>query len=218
MKLLLCFFLFNFTLGLVHADDYPASWWKEVPASEAYSWEILPQEAGEGEVILSKRTELGVFSNFTDVKVEIDGVAYRGLEGFWQMMKYPEGADDPRWKAGIKWEYTRKEVSKMSGFKAKKAGDLASENMKKLGINWVTYQGKKMVYRTQDKGDHYQLILRASWEKIKQNPEVKKLLLQTGNLILLPDHKVSENNPPAWSYYDIYMLIRSELVADSDEN
>jgi hypothetical protein len=43
---------------------YPAHWWEPVSKEGAPSWEILPQEAGPGEVILSKRIELGLLSNF----------------------------------------------------------------------------------------------------------------------------------------------------------
>src|SRR5262245_15838710 len=39
---------------------YPAAWWNPIPKDQAKSWEILPQEAELGEVILSKRNELGL--------------------------------------------------------------------------------------------------------------------------------------------------------------
>src|SRR4051812_32530292 len=47
-----------------HDPKYPARWFDPVPTAGAPSWEVLPQEAGEGEVILSKRNELGLLSNF----------------------------------------------------------------------------------------------------------------------------------------------------------
>jgi hypothetical protein len=43
---------------------YPAHWWAPVSKEGASEWEILPQEAGPGEVIVSKRHELGLLSNF----------------------------------------------------------------------------------------------------------------------------------------------------------
>ena len=46
---------------------------------------------------------------------------------------------------------------------------------------------------------------------MKQNPEVKKVLLSTGDLILKPDHHQEPNAPAAWRYYEILMQIRSEL-------
>src|SRR5262245_4138405 len=78
------------------APKYPAHWWAPVAKEGAPSWEIMPQEAGPSEVILSKRHELGLLSNFAPTPFEFRGERYASLEGFWQMMKYPEGADDPR--------------------------------------------------------------------------------------------------------------------------
>src|SRR5213082_2717778 len=78
---------------------YPAKWWEAAPKKGAPSWEILPQEAKPGEVILSKRNELGLLSNFAATPFEYRGKRYASVEGFWQMMKYPEGPDDPRAKS-----------------------------------------------------------------------------------------------------------------------
>ncbi len=192
--------------------DYPAKWWKPVPRDQAASWEILPQDAKAGEVILSKRTELGIFSNFAATPFELDGIKYKSLEGFWQMMKYPENKEDPRYTAeGVTWKFTRKQVAQMTAFEAKNAGKLASKNMKIMDINWVSYKGKRMDYRTQEKGDHYKLIIRAMKEKLAQNTRVKDLLFQTGDLILKPDHKQGDNPPPAWKYHEIWMNFRSQL-------
>ena len=79
-------------------STYPEEWWKKIPKKEAKWWEILPQEARTGEVILSKRTALGILSNFAATPFELDGKRYASIEGFWQMMKYPDPADplDPR--------------------------------------------------------------------------------------------------------------------------
>ena len=49
---------------LTARTKYPAYWWTPVATNGAPSWEILPQEARPGEVILSKRNELGLLSNF----------------------------------------------------------------------------------------------------------------------------------------------------------
>ena len=194
------------------ALKYPAHWWKPVPKDKAPAWEVLPQEAKPGEVILSKRNELGLLSNFAATPFELDGKRYASLEGFWQMMMYPEGPDDPRAKfPGLEWKHTRDQVSQMTAFDAKTAGDLAWDNMKKMGINWVTYQGRKMDYYVPDKGEHYQLIVRATRAKLAQNPEVKKVLLATGSLVLRPDHHQPGDAPPSWQYFNIYTQLRSEL-------
>jgi predicted NAD-dependent protein-ADP-ribosyltransferase YbiA (DUF1768 family) len=196
---------------------YPARWWKAVSKTGAPEWEVLPQEAGAGEVILSKRQpDLGLLSNFALTPFEFHGKKYASLEGFWQMMKYPEGADDVRTKfPGLQWKHTRDEVAGMTAFDAKHAGDLASDNMKKMGIDWITFEGRQMPYKPAEPGDHYKLIVEATWAKVKQNPDVKAALLSTGDLILKPDHHQEADAAAAWKYYDILMNIRSQLQKDA---
>lgn len=210
--LLIFFCLFLICNSFSFSRDYPSNWWKPVPREIAHSWEILPQDAGPGEVILSKRNELGILSNFAPTPFTFKGKRYASLEGFWQMMKYPENAQDPRAKyPGLDWKYTREQVAQMVGFDAKRAGSLASQNMKQMDINWVTFEGRRMGYKVQQKQQHYKLIVDAMWAKLMQNPKVKEILLATGDLILRPDHKTSLDSPPAWKYYQIYMEIREQL-------
>jgi len=223
-KLSLFFFVLYFYLGCLHAhnrlsdigvDGYPNSWWMTVPIDQIKSWEIPPHAADRSkeEVILSKRTELGIFSNLSESQFVLDGQSYASIEGLWQGMKYPEDSNDERLKdVTVTWPYTREQVYKMSGFEAKKAGDAANENMKKMGIKWITYQGEKIEYNS-DKGQdkHYNIIYRASFEKVRQNPNIQSLLLKTNNLILKSDHIQQPNPKPAYLYFDIYMKIRNEL-------
>lgn len=191
---------------------YPAHWWTPIVDPQKPDWEILPQEAGSGEVILSKRNELGLLSNFAPTPFVFHGKRYASLEGFWQMMKYPEGPYDQRAKfPGLEWKYTRAQVAQMVAFEANKAGALASENMTKMGIAWVSFEGKHFAYKPAIPGEHYKLIVAATWAKVNQNPEVKKVLLRTGNLILKPDHHQEPNAPAAWRYYEILTRIRTEL-------
>jgi hypothetical protein len=49
---------------------------------------------------------------------------------------------------------------------------------------------------------------------VRQNPEVQKVLLATGDLVLKPDHNQGTNPPPAWRYYEILTEMRTELQAD----
>jgi apolipoprotein N-acyltransferase/predicted NAD-dependent protein-ADP-ribosyltransferase YbiA (DUF1768 family) len=196
------------------ALEYPSHWWEPVPKEGAPSWEILPQEAGPGEVILSKRHELGLLSNFAATPFTFHGKRYASLEGFWQMMLYPEGDDDPRATfRGNEWKLTREQVAQLTAFEAKKAGSLASENMKRMGITWVSFEGKRFEYKPAEPGEHYRLIVAATWEKVRQNPEVKRVLLATGDLKLRPDHHTEPNAPAAWRYYDILTEIRGELAS-----
>jgi hypothetical protein len=191
---------------------YPAHWWTPIEDSKKPDWEILPQEAGPGEVILSKRNELGLLSNFAATPFVFHGKRYASLEGFWQAMLYPEGPNDPRAKfPGLEWKYTRDEVTKMTSFEAKHAGDLAEENMRKMKIGWVSFEGKCFAYRPKQPGRHYRLIVAATWAKVLQNPDVKKVLLSTGDLILKPDHHQEPNAPAAWRYFEILTRIRTKL-------
>jgi predicted NAD-dependent protein-ADP-ribosyltransferase YbiA (DUF1768 family) len=205
---------------LAARTNYPAHWWAPVPTNGAPAWEILPQAAAPGEVILSKRNELGLLSNFAPTPFTFHGQCYASLEGFWQMMKYPEGTNDPRawWPSarspGITWTNTRAQVAQMTAFTAKHAGDMAEANMKTMGIDWVTFEGKRMKYHAAGQSEFYKHIAAATREKVRQNPDVQKVLLSTGDLILKPDHHQETNAPPAWHYFDILMQIRSELQAN----
>jgi predicted NAD-dependent protein-ADP-ribosyltransferase YbiA (DUF1768 family) len=197
---------------LAARTNYPARWWMPVPTNGAPSWEIFPPEAGPGEVIVSKRNELGLLSNFAATPFIFHGQRYASLEGFWQMMKYPEGDNDPRAQfPGLHWAWTREQVAQMTAFEAKRAGDLGSENMKRMGITWVTFEGKRLEYRPAEPGEHYRLIVAATQEKVRQNPEAEKVLLATGDLVLKPDHHQEPNPPPAWRYCEILTQIRTEL-------
>ena len=99
----------------------------------------------------------------------------------------------------------------MTGFEAKDAGTLAEGIMRDLEIGWVTFEGRRVIYRSKEKGEHYRLIVAAMRAKLEQNPRVREVLLLTGDLILKPDH-VQELDPPAeWRYFDIWMELRSEL-------
>lgn len=191
---------------------YPSHWWTPVPVAGKPEWEVLPQEAGRGEVILSKRHELGLLSNFAATPFVFRGKRYASLEGFWQMMLYPEGPRDPRGKfPGVEWKYTRAQVAQMTSFAAKAAGTAAEENMKLMGIHWATFDGKRFTYRSRKRGEHYRLIVAATWAKVRQNPEVRRVLLATGDLILKPDHHPEADAPAEWRYFEILTRIRERL-------
>ena len=196
----------------VDRSHYPAHWWTSAPAEGAPAWEILPQAAGPGEVILSKRNELGLLSNFAPTPFTYRGHRYASLEGFWQMMLYPENAKDPRATyPNLDWRYTREQVAGMTSFEAKKAGEMAEENMRLMNIGWVSFEGRRFDYRSPTPGEHYRLIVAATRAKVEQNPEVQKVLLATGDLVLRPDHHQESDAPPEWRYFEILTRIREEL-------
>lgn len=118
-----------------HNPVYPAHWWAEVSKVGAPEWEVLPQEAGPGEVILSKRNELGLLSNFAPTQFTFRGQRFASMEGLWQSMKYPEAiiqitdevvehhdtyniADPRLCDSNIVWKYTRAQVEQMTAFEA----------------------------------------------------------------------------------------------------
>jgi hypothetical protein len=205
-------FSFLAIAAFMHSDKYPAHWWTPIIDPHKPDWEILPQSAKPGEVILSKRNELGILSNFAATPFTLDNKRYASVEGFWQMMLYPENDSDPRAHApGITWRYSRDEVSQMTSFQAKSAGALAEENMRLMSIDWVTFEGKRMPYRSMKPGEHYRLIREGMEAKLNQNPRVREILLSTGDLILRPDHIPEENAPPEWAYFQIWMEIRTQL-------
>lgn len=208
--LILSILLFS---GVVHAQ-YPQEWWIEIPRSEAATWEILPQEAKSGEVILSKRTELGVFSNFAATPFCLEQKCYASIEGLWQSLKYPDSAleNDSRHQiAG--WPYTREQVEQMVAFEAKHAGEEASEIYKAHHLKDVSYGRRFFNYTDNAEGSayHYKIIRAAIVAKLVQNPMALKLLLKTKGLILRPDHFVGRNDPPSFRYYDILMEIRDQV-------
>lgn len=190
--------------------SYPEHWWAKIEDPAKPNWEILPHEAADGEVILSKRNELGILSNFAATPFEYKGQPYASVEGFWQMMKFPEDKKDPR-TSMAQWPHSRTEVSAMTAFEAKRAGDFASKVMKNEKLDWVSFEGERFPYKAKRPGRHYQLIVDAMCAKIDQNPEVRRILLQTGDLILRPDHHQGSDVPPEWRYHEVWMQIRDAL-------
>ena len=195
--------------------QYPPEWWAPVDPQTAPSWEILPQMASQekNEVILSKRNELGILSNLAETPFVFRGKKYQSVEGLWQAMKFPEDNKDPRFQPGIHWPFTRFEVMLQSGFQAKDSGKIANENMKKLGIKWISFEGDRFEYNATDSGKqkHYEIILAAMKEKLNQNKEVQRVLLKTGDLVLLPDHDQGANPAPAYLYGKIWMQLRQDM-------
>ncbi len=194
--------------------DYPSYWWKPVDSKEKHSWEISPDSVKreDGEVILSKRNELGLMSNFAATPFTLDGERYESLEGFWQSMKYPEDFDynDPRYNLLKELPYKRSEVAKLVGLKAYRAGKAANKILEENGIRWISYKGKRLFYKGRDQRAHFKIIRRATIAKIEQNEVVRKVLMETRGLKLLPDHKQSKDATKAYRYFEIYENLRDD--------
>lgn len=205
--------LFSIIVSCAFQTKYPELWWKPVDQTNAPSWEILPQAAAPGkEVILSKRNELGVLSNFAATPFYYNQKRYASVEGFWQMMKYPdpEIKKDPRSK--LPYPFTREQVANMTSFEAKSAGDQASLLMRENDLDWVSFEGEKMTYCSLKPGKHFTLIKEAMIKKLRYNDEVRRVLLATGNLKLKPDHRAGACQAPEWKYFELWMKIRQDLM------
>lgn len=206
------------TPTLLHRH-YPEAWWRALPEGERHAWEIPPQAAGPGEVIVSKRNELGLLSNFAPTPFELHDRRFASLEGFWQAMKYPEDQDDPRAAPvdsegrAVVWPHARAEVEQLTAFEAHTAGVEAEALMQRLGVDWVSYRGERLRFKDDPVhiDRHHALIVEATWAKVRQNPDVRRVLLSTGDLVLRPDHHEDADGTKAWRYCTIWMEIRREL-------
>lgn len=221
MNSMLSVFLMFFGFLIVHAKSpsYPPHWWQTVTDAKPPAWEILPQAASleKKEVILSKRNELGVMSNFAPTPITMLGKKYASLEGLWQSMKLPEeNPKDPRLAKEKSWPKKRSDVEAQTAFEALRSGKAAEKLMIAHDIKWVSFNGLKMEYKGKDADAFYDIIEAATRAKIDQNSEVKKTLLATGDLKLRPDHHEDKDATSAYRYYDIYMKLRSELQKNPD--
>ncbi len=205
--------LFLFLSLPLCAQEFPPSWWEAVPRESASSWEILPQDAEEGEVILSKRTELGIFSNFGATPFLLDGMFFASIEGLWQSLKYPDPSikeDERHSIAG--WKYSRHEVALMVGREAKQAGNEANAIYQSNKLSNISWFGYFFDYVDHAAGSdfHYRLIKRAIKAKLDHNPNLWNLLLRTKCLKLRSDHLAGHNEPPSFRYFEILMVLREE--------
>lgn len=191
-------------------SQYPAHWWSHLEDPNKPEWEILPHEAGPGEVIVSKRNELGILSNLAPTPFELDGVSYASIEALWQMTKLPDEADpnDPRHQ--FTWPVDRARMRTLSGLESKRLGDVASALMKTHGWNWVSVNGERWAYPEAERGPFYRMIRRAMQAKLTATPEVGRILAMTKGLKLRPDHTQTGLLSPAHLYHEMWMEIRDQ--------
>jgi predicted NAD-dependent protein-ADP-ribosyltransferase YbiA (DUF1768 family) len=88
--------------------------------------------------------------------------------------------------------------------------------MRKIGIDWVTFEGRRIEYRSSKKAAHYDLIVAAMRAKMEQNLKVREILRATGSLTLLPDHTPEAGAPAEWLYFQIWMELRRELLSQPE--
>lgn len=136
-------------------------------------------------------------SNFANTPFDLDGVHYESIEGFWQSIKFPEGSEE------------RKRIAGLVGGKAKRAGNPAKD------ITEIQYQGKTIEIGSPE---HHQLMKKAIRAKLEHNPEVLKLLLETGNkkithILIAPDGNLVPDSKtiPSEIFCRILMDLREEF-------
>lgn len=191
-------------------SHYPPHWWSHIEVADKPDWEILPHEAAAGEVILSKRHELGLLSNLAPTPFVLDGKTYASVEALWQMTKLPEGEDPEDPRALVSWPTDRATMRTLAGLEAKRLGDQASQLMKTHGWAWVSYEGDRWPYPEQTRGPFYRLIRQALEAKLEANPEVRAVLSATRGLLLRPDHTQTGPLSPAHLYHEMWMELRDQ--------
>ncbi|MEI9863158.1 MAG: hypothetical protein WDN00_01085 [Limisphaerales bacterium] len=81
---------------LASRTNYSAQWWTPVPTNGAPAWEIFAAGRRTGEVILSKRNELGLLSNFAPTPFTFHGKELRQPRRFLADDEVSEGTNDLR--------------------------------------------------------------------------------------------------------------------------
>lgn len=142
-------------------------------------------------------------SNFAHAPFELDGVHYESVEGFWQSIKFPEGS-----------EY-RVKTAGLVGGEAKRAGKRTGD------INNIEYQGQTVEVGSPE---HHELMKRAIRAKLEQNPNVLKLLLDTGDkhithVLKTPDGRILPDSKtiPGAVFSQILMDLREEFRKKAEE-
>jgi len=142
-------------------------------------------------------------SNFANTPFDLDGAHYESVEGFWQSIKFPEGSEE------------RKKIAGLIGGKAKKAGNPAKD------VTEIQYQGQTIEVGS---SEHHLLMKKAIRAKLEQNPEVLKLLLETGNskithILIAPDGKIVPDSKtiPRAVFCQILMDLREEFRQKMEE-
>ena len=191
---LLIFFIFT---GCAIQTKYPSHWW-----SLGY-----PKH---NELVLTDANELGVLLNHSSSPFWFNKKRYESIEGFWQMMKFPDPELNPDPRTKKIFPFTREEVANMSGAKAQEAGKKADFLLKELNVNWVSFEGKKMAYCSNILSDLNYLLKEAMVKKYRYNHDVRRILKATGNLTLTTEKDLQECQGPEWNTGQLWMKIRKE--------
>jgi len=134
-------------------------------------------------------------SNFTARRFTLDGRSYVSIEGWYQGLKWPEAAK-------------RAEMAKLSGSRAKNAGDGAPKSAT------FVCGGQTFVFGSPE---HHALIKTAIRASLNQNPEVKAAFIETHRRPIV--HQLGRperagSSLPGTKFASILEEIREEFVAE----
>jgi predicted NAD-dependent protein-ADP-ribosyltransferase YbiA (DUF1768 family) len=132
---------------------------------------------------------LRLISNFAHAPFILDGISYASVEGFWQGLKFPDGAD-------------RRRLASLHGSEAKDAGFYAPP------ADEILYQGRTIRVGT---FDHWELMELACSAKFEQNEPHRRALLDTGTRPLVHQMKRDSRTIPGVIMADMWMRLRERL-------
>ena len=105
---------------------------------------------------------------------------------------------------GLHWTFDSAAGAQLTGFEAKRAGTVGEENMRKMGIAWVSVRRTATCsIKPPAPGEHYRLIVAATREDSvpSRTPRLRKVLARDRlHLVLKPEHHQEPNAPAAWRY------------------
>lgn len=138
-----------------------------------------------------------LLSNLAHTPFILDWKEYTSVEGFWQWLKFSKEEDRIR-------------IASMYGILSKKIGNEGDNKNGTFEYLWKIY--------TAGSSEHQELMCHAIRAKLKQNPEVLKLLFATGSAPIIHEPKKKDGTPypdsetiPAVIFSGFLMRLRSDL-------
>ncbi len=145
-----------------------------------------------------------ILSNLAPTPFEYEGIKFASVESALQGIKFKD-------------ENIQKEVFAMTGLQALKTGRKITNSIdetKNTKHYYVYWKGKKMPYNGTE---HRELVLNFIREKIKQNKEVQKALLDTKDFFIY--HDVGEESPNTSLPEKVYIkMLLEERAKLENEN
>ncbi|MFA4942611.1 MAG: hypothetical protein WC564_03185 [Patescibacteria group bacterium] len=118
-----------------------------------------------------------ILSNLANTPIKIGELICPSVESLLQGIKFSD-------------KEKREEIFKMSGIDSLKAGRAITNSINNANESYVYWDGKKIAYNSME---HRLLIAMFIHEKVRQNPDVQKALLETEGQFIY--HDVGKENP-----------------------